>query len=253
MPAKQKPKKQRADLVLAASGLASSQSEAAARIMTGKVMHTDHEGKERKVLKPGDAIYVGSSFRFTGAKHPYVSRGGLKLEAALATFSVSPKDKICADIGISTGGFTDGLLQAGARRVHGVDVGYGQTAWKIRTDPRVVLYERTNVRHMAPDAFGEAIELLTIDVSFVGLAGLLPTLKRFLAPGASMFCLVKPQFELPANEIPAGGIVSDPDAHRRAVEKVIAGAIDQGLKVCGEIKSPIKGAEGNLEYLVWLK
>jgi len=253
MPGKQKIKKKRADLVLLDSGLVNSQSEASARIMTGKVMYLDHQGKERKVQKPGEPIYVGASFRFTGAQHPYVSRGGLKLEAALQNFDVNPKGKICADIGISTGGFTDGLLQAGAIKVHGVDVGYGQTAWKIRTDPRVVLYERTNVRHLAPDAFQEAIELLTIDVSFIGLASLLPTLQSFLAPDASMLCLVKPQFELPASQIPSGGVVSDPHAHRQAVDKVRASAEALGLTVRGEVISPITGADGNIEYLVWLQ
>lgn len=245
--------KNRADQVLHGAGLAESQAEAAARIMSGKVMFTDHEGKERKIDKPGTSIYIGASFRFTGANHPFVSRGGIKLQAALDAFDVDPSGKTCADIGISTGGFTDGLLRAGARHVHGVDVGYGQTAWKIRTDPRVTLYERTNVRHLASDAFSEEIDLLTIDVSFIGLSGLLPILKQFMSADGAMICLVKPQFELPAHQIPDGGVVRSKAAHRQALDQVIAAASEIKLSVRGEIVSPITGAEGNVEFLLWLK
>jgi len=253
MPAKQKTQKKRADVVLFESGLVDSVREAAARIMSGKVMYTDQNGKEKKLHKPGDSIHIGSSFRFAGAKHPYVSRGGLKLAAALEEFPLEIAGKICADIGISTGGFTDGLLQAGAKKVYGVDVGYGQTAWKIRTDPRVTLFERTNVKNLGPSAFNETIDLLVIDVSFIALSGLLPKLKSFLAKGASMICLIKPQFEIPPDQVPQGGVVSEPSLHQWAIDKVIAAARDIELYSRGIVPSPIKGADGNTEYLVWLQ
>ena len=253
MPAKQKTQKKRADVVLFESGLVDSVREAAARIMSGKVMYTDQNGKEKKLQKPGDSVHVGSSFRFAGAKHPYVSRGGLKLAAALENFPLEIEGKICADIGISTGGFTDGLLQAGAKKVYGVDVGYGQTAWKIRTDPRVILFERTNVKNLNPSAFAETIDLLVIDVSFIGLSGLLPKLKSFLGLESSMICLIKPQFELPPDRVPQGGVVSEPALHQCAIDKVLAAASDIQLSSKGIVPSPIKGADGNTEYLVWLQ
>ena len=253
MPAKQKISKKRADAVLFESGLVESVREAAARIMSGKVMYTDHDGKERKLQKPGDSIYVGSSFRFAGAKHPYVSRGGLKLAAALDNFPLEIDGKTCLDVGISTGGFTDGLLRAGAKKVYGVDVGYGQTAWKIRTDPRVTLFERTNIKNLKPTVFEEPIDLLVIDVSFISLSGLLPKLKTFLGNNASMICLIKPQFELPANQVPSGGVVRDTAAHKRAIDKVLLAAAESHLQSNGIVPSPIKGADGNTEYLVWLQ
>ena len=173
MPAK--PAKSRADQTIVALGLASNEKEAAARIMTGKVIAIDSQGREHRVEKAGEMIDAASEIRFAGKTHPYVSRGGLKLAAALDAFGIDPAGRVCADIGISTGGFTDCLLSRGAARVYGVDVGYGQTAWRIRTDPRVVLLERTNVR--AIEALEEPCALLVVDLSFIRLAPLLAKLR----------------------------------------------------------------------------
>ncbi len=246
--------KSRADELLAASGVAADLRQARGWIMAGKIMATDGRGRERKIDKAGEVLDACSTFRILGAKNaiPYVSRGGVKLAAALDAFHIDVRDLICADIGVSTGGFTDCLLQRGAERVHGVDVGYGQTAWSIRTDPRVVLYERTNARQLGGDTFGEAMDLVVVDVSFIGLRQLLSTISPLLSETGCVVALIKPQFELPASKVGEGGIVRDDDDRASAVHIVEDAAITAGLVARATIESPITGTHGNVEYLTWL-
>jgi 23S rRNA (cytidine1920-2'-O)/16S rRNA (cytidine1409-2'-O)-methyltransferase len=246
------PKKRgaRADRRLVELGLASSEREAQALILAGKVYETSSDGRERKLGSAGESLKDGSSLRVARPEHPYVSRGGLKLAAALDRFEIDPKERVAADIGVSTGGFTDCLLMRGARKVFAVDVGYGQAAWKIRSDPRVVLMERTNARELAPGAFGEPVDLMVVDLSFIGLLLVLPALIPQLADGARIVLLVKPQFEVRKEEVGPGGVVVDEGARLRAVERVIEGAKALGLSLAGQIESPIHGADGNVEFLV---
>jgi 23S rRNA (cytidine1920-2'-O)/16S rRNA (cytidine1409-2'-O)-methyltransferase len=242
----------RADQRLVELGLVADAKEAAARILAGEVFEIAGAG-ERRIDKAGEALRPDSALRLEQREHPYVSRGGLKLARALDHFAIDPSGLICADIGVSTGGFSDCLLQRGAARVHAVDVGYGQVAWRIRGDPRVRLYERTNARHLTPELFQEAVELMVIDVSFIGLAQLLPALVPLLALQARVVALVKPQFELPASEVPPGGVIRDPAARARAVQGVRQAAESAGLTAEGEVESPIAGAEGNVEILIVLR
>ena len=248
-----RPKKVRADALLVEQALAVTLQQARARIMAGEVFVRDAAGHERRVDKAGEPLDLRSTLRLAERPHPYVSRGGVKLQQALDEFDIDPRGLTCADIGISTGGFTDCLLSRGAARVHGVDVGYGQTAWKIRTDPRVVLHERTNARHLTAGAFGDPVALLVVDVSFIGLSRLLPVLVHLVDPGGQIVALVKPQFELPASAVEAGGVVRDPELRQEAVDRVGSAARALGLEVAGQTTSPIKGAEGNVEFLVWLR
>jgi 23S rRNA (cytidine1920-2'-O)/16S rRNA (cytidine1409-2'-O)-methyltransferase len=251
-PAKQKKRGRtvRADRRLVELGLAESEREAQALILAGKVFETDGDGRERKLRTSGEAIKESSTLRVVRPEHPYVGRGGLKLEAALDRFGIDPKGLVAADIGVSTGGFTDCLLIRGASKVFAVDVGYGQTAWKIRSDPKVVLLERTNARELAPGAFGQPVDLMVVDLSFIGLLQVLPALVPQLADGARIVLLVKPQFEVKREEVGPGGVVEDEAARRRSVDRVIAGAQGLGLVLDDEIESPIHGADGNLEFLV---
>jgi 23S rRNA (cytidine1920-2'-O)/16S rRNA (cytidine1409-2'-O)-methyltransferase len=243
--------KERADLLLVRSGLAADAAEAQALILAGKVFIGATPGQEsQRVKSAGERLDGALSFRVDRPSHPYVSRGGLKLAAALDAFRIDPAGRVAADIGVSTGGFTDVLLMRGAARVHAVDVGYGQTAWKIRSDPRVRLMERTNARLLADNAFGERVSLMVIDLSFIGLGQVLPALLPQLAPGAELIALVKPQFEVDPSEVGDGGIVVDPEARRRAVDRVRATAGALGLSALGEIESPIQGADGNVEHLL---
>jgi 23S rRNA (cytidine1920-2'-O)/16S rRNA (cytidine1409-2'-O)-methyltransferase len=182
---------------------------------------------------------------------PYVSRGGLKLAAALDAFGVAPTGWVCADIGASTGGFTDCLLQRGAARVYAVDVGYGQLAWTLRQDPRVISLERVNVRYLP--GLPEPVALATVDVSFIGLGLVLPRVAALLAPGGQVIALIKPQFEVGKRQVGKGGVVRDPVLHRAAVERVLAGAAALGLAPAGLIRSPVTGPAGNVEFLAWLR
>jgi 23S rRNA (cytidine1920-2'-O)/16S rRNA (cytidine1409-2'-O)-methyltransferase len=242
-------KRERADRRLVAEDLAVSEAEAGALILAGKVFLRDERGGRRRVQTAGQPLEASARLEVDRPEHPFVSRGGVKLAAALDRFLIDPRGKVAADIGVSTGGFTDVLLQRGAARVHAVDVGYGQTAWKIRTDPRVRLYERTNARLLPALAFGEAVALLTIDVSFIRLREVLPALIPQLAPAAQLVALIKPQFEVDPSELGEGGIVLDPTARRAAVDRVIEAARTLGLSLLGEIESPLTGADGNREHL----
>jgi 23S rRNA (cytidine1920-2'-O)/16S rRNA (cytidine1409-2'-O)-methyltransferase len=239
--------KHRADVALVERGLAPSRARAQAMILEGLVRSGD-----RLVAKPGDLIAGDAPLRVDGPDHPYVSRGGVKLAAALDAFGVDPRGLVCLDVGASTGGFTDCLLQRGAVRVWAVDVGYGQLAWTLRTDPRVRLLERTNIRTLARDAITDPIDLAVIDASFISLRLVLPRVVAFVRPGGHVIALVKPQFEVGRDQIGRGGIVRDPAQRLRAVHDVTAAADALGLRCVGTIPSPIEGRDGNQEYLIAL-
>lgn len=245
-------RKQRLDLRLVELGLAASRQQAQQLIRAGRVRSGD-----RVLDKPG--LDVAPELALEVEQPPrFVSRGGEKLIAALEAFPISVAERVCLDGGISTGGFTDCLLQHGARRVYGVDVGYGQTAWSLRTDPRLVLKERTNLRHLLPEQlYGDEDprpDLAVADVSFIALALVLPALGRLLSGGpAEALLLVKPQFEVGRERVGKGGVVRDPAAHADAIAGVIAAAAGEGWRACGLVASPITGPAGNHEYLLWLR
>jgi 23S rRNA (cytidine1920-2'-O)/16S rRNA (cytidine1409-2'-O)-methyltransferase len=247
--------KQRLDLELVARGLVESRQQAQQVIRAGLVRSGDQVlDKPGTDVRPGTPLQVQQRPRF-------VSRGGEKLAAALEAFALPVAGRICLDGGISTGGFSDCLLQAGASRIYGVDVGYGQTAWSLRSDPRVVLKERTNLRHLTPDQlYGPAdpwADLAVADVSFISLTLVLPALLALLRPAdpasrIDLVVLVKPQFEVGRERVGKGGVVRDPVAHRAALERVMAAASGLALQACGLVASPITGPAGNHEYLLWL-
>ena len=244
--------KQRLDLELVARGLVASRQQAQQLIRAGKV----RDGAGTVLDKPGHDVKATLQLQ---VEHPprFVSRGGEKLQAGLDAFPISVKGRICLDGGISTGGFTDCLLQHGAQRVYGVDVGYGQTAWRLRTDNRVVLRERTNLRHLQPEAlYGEADPWPTLavtDVSFISLRLILPALRRLLdGSDAEALVLVKPQFEVGRDRVGRGGVVRDPEAHCDAIDMVISAAAALDWFAQGLVASPITGPAGNHEYVLWL-
>lgn len=250
------PRKQRLDLALVTRGLASSRQQAQQLIRAGRVRSAD-----RVLDKPGTDVPHDLVLEVRQPPR-FVSRGGEKLEAALQAFPLPVRGRVCVDGGVSTGGFTDCLLQHGAARVYAIDVGYGQTAWSLRSDPRVVLRERTNLRHLTPaDLFPSDAprpDLAVADVSFISLALVLPALLALLQPagpgaGVDLVVLVKPQFEVGRGRVGKGGVVRDPAAHADAIEAVIAAAASLGLQPAGLIASPITGPAGNHEYLLWLR
>jgi len=236
--------KERLDRLLVSQGLAVSREIAARTVLAGGVLVDGIVvDKPAKLVSPHSRIDIEKPA-------PYVSRSGEKLAAALDSFSIDPEGTICLDVGCSTGGFTDCLLQRGARRVYAVDVGYGQIDWKLRRDPRVILFERTNIRYLDRSLIQDPIDLAVIDVSFISLTLVLPSVVRFLHDEARVVVLVKPQFEVGKGQVGAGGIVRD-DVQRRAVtKKVIASAAQLGLKVDASLDSPVKGRKGNREILV---
>ena len=238
--------KQRADVLAVARGLAETRARAQALILAGLLF-----SGERRVAKPGDLLAADAPLALRGADHPWVSRGGLKLAHALEAFGLSPAGLVCLDIGASTGGFTDVLLAAGAARVHAVDVGHGQLAWKLRTDPRVVVHERTNARYLDAATIGETAQVLVCDASFIGLATLLPAPLALCAPGAWAVALIKPQFEAGRDLVGGKGVVRDPSVHAAVCARVSAwwAALD-GWRVLGIAPSPITGPEGNREFLI---
>lgn len=240
-----RPPKVRLDELVLARGLADSRTHAQRLILAGQVRLGD-----RVADKPGEFVAADAPVRVERGL-PYVSRGGLKLAAALDAFGIDPAGRVCADIGASTGGFTDCLLQRGAARVYAVDVGYGQLAWSLRQDPRVIPLERTNIRRLA--ALPEAVTLATVDVSFIGLGLVLPPVARLLSPDGQVVALIKPQFEVGKGQVGKGGVVRDPRLHRSASEKVLAEAAAAGLAPAGVIRSPITGPAGNVEFLAWLQ
>ena len=238
--------KVRADQLLVGRGLAPSRARAQALVLAGKV----YVG-EARIDKAGALLAEDAAIVIRGDDHPYVSRGGVKLQGALEAFGVDPSGKRCVDLGASTGGFTDCLLQRGAASVAAVDVGYGQLAHKLRTDPRVLVLERTNARTLETDAIGGAVDLIVIDASFIGLGKLLPAVVRCLAPGGELVALVKPQFEVGREEASrTRGVVRDPEVRARAIEGAVKDVADAGLEVLGTCDSPLEGPKGNLEAFV---
>ena len=240
--------KQRLDVLVVSRGLCDSREQAKRLILAGEVTV-----RGQAITKPGTKI--DDSLTVTVKTKPkYVSRGGLKLEGALAAFPVRAEGKICLDIGSSTGGFTDCLLQNGALRVHAVDVGTNQLVWKLRNDPRVIVKEQFNARYMTPDDLGEKVQLIVSDVSFISLTKILPAAYTCLEEGGDLLVLIKPQFELQPEDIGPGGIVRDPALHQRAVDKIrdfVTNELHRSWM--GVADSPITGMEGNKEFLAWLR
>jgi 23S rRNA (cytidine1920-2'-O)/16S rRNA (cytidine1409-2'-O)-methyltransferase len=236
--------KKRLDVLLIERGLVESREQGKRLIMAGQVLVDS-----QVVDKPGTQVAWGADIRLQ-AKPPYVSRGGLKLEAALDSFAVQVTGMVAADVGASTGGFTDCLLQRGARKVYAIDVGYGQLAWRLRQDPRVVVMERVNVRFL--ESLTEPIDLATVDVSFISLELVLPSVIAWLKPAGDIIALIKPQFEASPAEVGKGGVVKDPQVHRAVLGKILDWALDRGLAVRGVMASPLKGPAGNVEFLAHL-
>jgi 23S rRNA (cytidine1920-2'-O)/16S rRNA (cytidine1409-2'-O)-methyltransferase len=242
-----KPARVRADLALVERGLAPSREKARALILAGEVLAGD-----RPIDKAGELVDAAAELRLRSAPMPYVSRGGLKIAHALDTFGVDPRGLVALDVGASTGGFTDCLLQRGAVRVHCVDVGHGQLDWKIASDARVRVHDRVNVRTIDPGLIGERVELVVIDVSFISLRLVLPALPPLARPGAPVVALVKPQFEVGRENVGKGGIVRDEVARARSLVDVRAAAVALGFAAHGETTSPITGGKGNVEFLLHL-
>lgn len=240
-------KKERLDVVLQSKGLAESRSKAQAIIMEGLVFVSG-----QRVDKPGTPVDPQAEIEVRGKLCPYVSRGGLKLEKALNFFGVVPEGYVCSDSGASTGGFTDCLLQQGAKKVFAIDVGYGQLAWKIREDPRVVVMERTNIRNVTPEDLGEPLDLSVIDVSFISLKIVLPVVQKLLKPNGQVLCLIKPQFEAGKDKVGKKGVVRELSTHIEVLENFLTLARGLGFTVENLTFSPVKGPEGNIEFLAHL-
>lgn len=236
--------KKRLDVLLTEQGYADTRSKAQAIIMAGQVYVNG-----QKADKPGISYEETVQLEVRGDVCPYVSRGGWKLEKALRDFGVKPEGYVCSDSGASTGGFTDCLLQQGARKVFAIDVGYGQLDWKIRSDPRVVVMERTNIRYVTPEDLGEALDLSVIDVSFISLGIVLPTIKTLLKPTGQVLCLIKPQFEAGREKVGKKGVVRDPETHKEVLDHFVALADSLDFTILGLTFSPVKGPEGNIEFL----
>ena len=240
--------KKRLDVLLVERGFAETRTKAQAIIMSGLVYVAG-----QKADKPGMSFDETCELEVRGAACPYVSRGGLKLEKALRDFGVNPTGYVCSDSGASTGGFTDCLLQQGAQKVFAIDVGYGQLDWKIRSDPRVVVMERTNVRYVTPEPLGEPLDLSVVDVSFISLRIVLPVIKTFLKEHAGqILCLIKPQFEAGKEKVGKKGVVRDPAVHKEVLDDFVALTKEIGFKILGLTFSPVKGPEGNIEFLAHL-
>jgi 23S rRNA (cytidine1920-2'-O)/16S rRNA (cytidine1409-2'-O)-methyltransferase len=245
-PGKSPAPKTRADVALVERGLVESRAKAQALIMAGKVF-----AGERKLAKPGETIAQDQPLEVRGQDHPWVSRGGLKLAHALERFQLDPAGRVCLDLGASTGGFTDVLLQAGAAKVYAVDVGHGQLAWKLRSDPRVIVLERTNARTLSDAQVPEPVDFLVCDASFIGLEVLLPAPLALTAPRAIMAVLIKPQFEVGKERVGKGGVVRDPVLHEEVCRRIEAWVSAQAhWRVEGIVESPITGPEGNREFLL---
>ena len=239
--------KKRLDVLLVEQGYADSRTKAQAIIMSGQVYVSG-----QKADKPGISYEETVEIEVRGAACPYVSRGGLKLEKALRDFGVDPTGYVCSDSGASTGGFTDCLLQQGAKKVFAIDVGYGQLDWKIRSDPRVVVMERTNVRYVTPEQLGEPLDLSVIDVSFISLKIVLPVIKTFLKADGQVLCLIKPQFEAGKEKVGKKGVVRDPETHKEVLDDFVALVNSLDMRILGLTFSPVKGPEGNIEFLAHL-
>lgn len=240
--------KERLDLLLQSRGLAESRERARSLILSGSVLV---DGK--KIEKAGAQVKEDAEIVLLGPVSPYVGRGGIKLEGALNAFHLDPSGKVVIDVGASTGGFTDCLLQRGAARVYAVDVGYGQLAWRLRQDPRVIVLERRNIRTLPPETIPEPVDLATIDVSFISLEKVIPAVIPFLKPRGEIVALVKPQFEVGKGEVGRGGIVRSSEKHRSVLDRIYSQAAGWGLQIGGSIPSPILGQKGNTEFLVYFR
>ena len=236
--------KERLDILIVNKGLAASREKAKAIIMSG-IVYVDGQKED----KAGSMFEETANIEVRGATLKYVSRGGLKLEKAMTHFGVELKDKICMDVGSSTGGFTDCMLQNGAEKVYAVDVGYGQLAWSLRSDPRVVCMERTNVRYLTAEQIPEPLDFGTVDVSFISLKLILPALRGILKPDGQVVCLVKPQFEAGREKVGKKGVVRDPAVHLEVLRQFLQNAHEADFTVKEMTFSPIRGPEGNIEYL----
>ena len=236
--------KKRLDVLLTEQGYADTRTKAQAIVMSGQVYVNG-----QKADKPGVSFEETVEIEVRGASCPYVSRGGLKLEKALRDFGVKPEGYVCSDSGASTGGFTDCLLQQGAKKVFAIDVGYGQLDWKIRSDPRVIVMERTNVRYVTPEQLGEPLDLSVIDVSFISLRIVLPVIKTFLKETGQVLCLIKPQFEAGKDKVGKKGVVREPQTHIEVLDGFVELANSLGFTILGLTFSPVKGPEGNIEFL----
>jgi 23S rRNA (cytidine1920-2'-O)/16S rRNA (cytidine1409-2'-O)-methyltransferase len=243
-----KPRRERADKLVFEAGLAESRQRAQALILAGQIVAGDHV-----VRKPGDLIFSDAALRIKGEPMPFVSRGGLKLQHALSHFAIEVHELDALDVGASTGGFTDCLLQRGARRVCAVDVGTNQLAWKLRQDTRVTSMEQVNARSLAPHDLPFVGQVVVCDVSFISLTLVMPALVACAAPGAPLVMLVKPQFEVGRDGIEKGGVVRDPVLRQSAVTRCEATARSLGCQVVGVVESPITGPAGNVEYLLYAK
>ena len=239
--------KERIDTLLVKRGLAASRERAGALILAGKVVCGEH-----LIEKAGSRVDSSAEIRLKGDDIPFVGRGGLKLEAALKAFQVDVDGLVAIDVGASTGGFTDCLLQHGARRVYALDVGYGQLAWSLRNDDRVVVMERTNIRNSVKEDFKDLLELAVMDLSFISLTKVLPVMAQLLEPGAPVVALVKPQFEVGRGEVGKGGIVRDEEKRQAALDKVCRFAKEHGFSHHQTITSPVLGQKGNVEFLIFL-
>ena len=239
-------KKERLDILLVEKGIFTSRERAKTSIMAGKIFVDG-----QRVDKAGEKVNIDAEIIFKGQEIPYVSRGGLKLEKAIKEFDICLNDKVCMDIGASTGGFTDCMLQNGAKKVFSVDVGYGQFAWKLRTDERVVCMERTNIRYVTPDDIGEPVDFASIDVSFISLMKIMPATKELLSDKGEVVALIKPQFEAGKEKVGKKGVVRDINVHKEVVKSIVDYLYSENLNVLSLSYSPIKGPEGNIEYLVY--
>ena len=240
--------KERLDVLLVKRNLAASREKAKAIIMSG-IVYVDGQKED----KAGTTFPEEATIEVRGHTLPYVSRGGLKLEKAMTHFSISLDGMVCMDIGASTGGFTDCMLQNGAKKVYSVDVGYGQFAWKLRQDPRVVCMEKTNIRYVTPEDIDDVLDFASVDVSFISLTKVLPAAYALLKDGGQMVCLIKPQFEAGREKVGKKGVVRDKAVHEEVIERIITFALENGFSVHHLEYSPIKGPEGNIEYLLHLK
>ena len=240
--------KKRIDILVCEKGLAESREKAKALIMAGLVYVNN-----QKFDKPGDTVDEESEIEVRGKGLRYVSRGGLKLEKAVESFHLVLQDLICMDVGASTGGFTDCMLQNGAAKVYSVDVGYGQLAWNLRTDERVINLERTNARYLTQDQVPDSIGFCSVDVSFISLSLILPSIRPLLGENGCAVCLIKPQFEAGREKVGKKGVVRDHKVHEEVIEKIQDFALNNGFSVLGLTFSPVKGPEGNIEYLIYLQ
>jgi 23S rRNA (cytidine1920-2'-O)/16S rRNA (cytidine1409-2'-O)-methyltransferase len=240
--------KERIDRLLVERGLVQSRERARALILEGKV---SIEGTT--IDKVGARVNAEALIQIRGEDLPYVSRGGTKLEKALEVFGIDPRGMIVMDVGASTGGFTDCLLQSGAEKVYAVDVGYGQLAWKLRNDPRVVNLERTNIRYLKPEEIEEGLDFIVIDASFISVEKFLPHLALFLKKGGEIVSLIKPQFEVGKGEVGKGGVVRDPELHQKVLDRISGFCTTAGFSVLGIIESPLRGPKGNKEFFIRLR